>query len=699
MIPQHVLLSPKKVIEMPVNSDDIVSKRSKNETIYYYNLACAYDTESSSFRTADGTPVAITYAHALNIDGYCFLIREWSDFQIVMNTISGMYGTNNNMRLVIYVHNLPYDFQFMKKYFHFTEVFSNGSERKVLKAVTDTGIEFRDSLILAALKLETVAKNLIKYKIKKLVGDLDYNLIRTPKTYLSAKELGYIINDVIIVEYFIREAIEENKNSIAKIPMTNTGYVRRYCRNSTIIGKTKEASRYRKLINQLTLETDEYNALRSCFAGGFTHASIENVGKIFSNVTCRDFTSSYPARMIQYEFPMGKGEEYVCESKADFYDQLKSYCCLFYAKFNHLCRKSNEGYLSKSHCITQKGVTTNNGRIETASEITLWITDIDFKCIQLSYDIDDFRVGRLWRYKRGYLPTSIVKAVLTLYKTKTEYKGIDEKHAEYMRSKGMLNSVFGMSVQDIIQGSFDWNDLLKISEKVDKPLVEQLQKNNESKSRFLYYPWGVWITAYARYDLFSVIVALGSDYIYADTDSIYYIGDHDDLFAQSSLRIRGLMYKACEHHKIDYALLSPVDIKGKSHPLGEWNHDGDYARFKTLGAKRYMVQYPDGHVSITVSGINKKAAVPYLVKTFGDKIFENFSENLIVPEGYCGKSIHTYIDDAREGEVTDYQGNVYQYSQLSAVHLEETSYQLTISDDFKSMIEWIQEIPTKRKRA
>ena len=48
--------------------------------------------------------------------------------------------------------------------------------------------------------------------------------------------------------------------------------------------------------------------------------------------------------------------------------------------------------------------------------------------------------------------------------------------------------------------------------------------------------------------------------------------------------------------------------------------EGYYERFKTLGAKRYMVQ-KDGKVNITVSGLNKKIAVPYLQQKFGDNIF------------------------------------------------------------------------------
>ena len=72
-----------------------------------------------------------------------------------------------------------------------------------------------------------------------------------------------------------------------------------------------------------------------------------------------------------------------------------------------------------------------------------------------------------------------------------------------------------------------------------------------------------------------------------------------------------------------------------------------------------------------------------------DVIFEEFNEHLVIPEGYAGKSTHTYIEDTRLGEVTDYLGNVYTYYEPSAIHLEETSYAMSISDELKEMIDWV----------
>ena len=64
------------------------------------------------------------------------------------------------------------------------------------------------------------------------MGDLDYKLVRTYATELTENELAYCNNDVEIILYYINEQIEQY-GDITKIPLTNTGYVRNYCRKDS----------------------------------------------------------------------------------------------------------------------------------------------------------------------------------------------------------------------------------------------------------------------------------------------------------------------------------------------------------------------------------------------------------------------------------------------------------------------------------
>lgn len=679
-----------RIPEITAQEYTVTQQKKGKEVIGYYEVPASYDIETSSFRS-NGEAVNITYAHIFNIDGYIFKGETWQDMHYAFNAIKDALGISYFKRLVIYVHNLSYEFQFIKNHFEFASVFNNGGDRKTLTAVTVDGIEFRCSYMLAGASLAQVAKNLMKHDIKKMNGDLDYSLIRTPETPITEEEEQYMINDVVIVEYYIRECMQE-EGGITKIPLTNTGRARKYTLKQTRQNKNERVRRaYGDLISQLTIDKDEYKALRHAFAGGFTHANITNVKTTMHNVTAYDFASSYPARMISYKYPMSKGEEYKVKTKEDFYEQLSKYCCLFYIRLEGLNRTANEAYISASKTLASEHVTINNGRVESAEYVELWITEVDLKSIMLSYDVDNFNVYKLYRYKRGYLPSVFVESIIKLYEDKTMLKGVKGREDDYNRSKALVNSLYGMSVQDIIQDEFNWHDDLKESIKESADIGDKIDKYNKSRKRFLSYPWGVWITAYARHDLFKDVVKLGNDYVYCDTDSIYLTNaeDHKELFDQSNKEFITELKKAAKHHGFDFERLSPKDINGNNHTIGIWNLDGEYKRFKTLGAKRYIVEDQNDNINITVSGINKSSAVPYLKETYGERIFEEFDEHLHVPAGACGKSTHTYIDTVKTGVVTDYLGAVYEYNELSAVHLEETSYTMSISNEFSEMIEFL----------
>ena len=132
-------------------------------------------------------------------------------------------------------------------------------------------------------------------------------------------------------------------------------------------------------------------------------------------------------------------------------------------------------------------------------------------------------------------------------------------------------------------------------------------------------------------------------------------------------------------------------------PLGVFEIDGHYKRFKTLGAKRYAVEYdepedpndPSSRYSLTISGVNKKVAVPEIYRRMqenGKDFFDYFKFGQIFDRKMCGKKLHTYIDDEIEGVLTDADGKKMKYKELSCVHLEETTYEMSASDDYISLL-------------
>ena len=684
-----------------LNIDDLLSiniktirtnkKANNKKNISYLNIESAFDIETTSVKLNGDVKSAFMYIWMWGI-GYgnnVYYGRTWEEFINLCKLLQKIYKLSENRRLIVYVHNLGYEFQFMRKYFKWLDVFAV-DERKPIKALCSYGIEFRDSYILSGYSLEKVAENLQKYKVKKMVGYLDYNKVRTYATKLDEKELLYCKNDIEVVNAYIKEQIEQY-GDITKIPLTNTGRVRSFVRNNCYYTNTNHRKssrgkyqRYRNIMNDLTLTADEYKMLKRAFMGGFTHANAMYTGKVLHNVTSLDFTSSYPSVMLSELFPMSRGKRIEVKSIDHLYELCERYCLLFDVKFTNIRPKIHyENYISESKCFILKGAIINNGRVYSADELATTITNVDFDIINQCYEWDDIYINNVIRYHKGYLPKPIIESILELYQKKTELKGVEGKEVEYLLSKGMLNSVYGMSVTDIVRDRHIYNTDWDIE---PANIEEQIEKYNKSKNRFLFYPWGVWVTAYARRNLWTGILAFQDDYVYSDTDSIKVLNyeKHLDYIEWYNNMIIAKLKRMVNHYKLDEKLLSPKNIKGETKMIGLWDYEGTYTRFKTLGAKRYLVE-KDGKLELTVAGLPKKNGIEYMIEKCNgdyDKVFDMFNDELYIPAERTGKMTHTYIDERQEFRIKDYQGNDSYIITESGIHLEPCDFTLSISKQY-----------------
>ena len=698
-----------EMIELSIaDCPQVLKRRYRDKSIHYFNCACAFDIETTSFIDSHNEKCATMYEWTLGLNGLCMIGRTWQEFINVIGVIVDSQLLDKDHRLIIGVHNLGYEFQFMRHYFEWEKVFAVDL-RKPVYALTTNGIEFRDTLILSGYKLETVGKNLHTYKVAKMVGDLDYKKIRNSKTQLTEKEIGYCINDVKVVMAYIQECID-SEGSIAKIPLTKTGYIRRFVRNACFGNDIKEKNYkrydYMTLMQNLTIEDDEYKQLKRAFCGGFTHASPFYSGNICENVMSMDLTSSYPTQLCLPKFPMSKGEKHIIESKQDFENSLKLYCCLFDLELENVESKfMYDAYISRSRCIKCENPTISNGRIVSADKLMITVTEQDYNIIKNVYTWSSIKVGNMIRYQRGYLPRDFVRSVLELYKSKTELKGLEGEDENgvpysvtYLSRKEMLNACYGMTVTDIVRSNIEYIDEWTQSE---PDLQDAIEKYNESKSRFLFYPWGVWTTACARTAVWSAIFNLKDDYIYCDTDSVKFKNpeNHMVFFEKYNRIITEQLNQTCEHFGFPREYVHPKNNKGKEKQLGIWDFDGLYEKFKTLGAKRYLLKYANdsrngdesGQYSLTVSGLNKKITLPYLLDKYGTDIFNKFDDNLYIDGKHTGKNTHTYIDDEKHGKLKDYQGNISEYHEYSCIHLSESDYSLSISQEYLNFLLAIQE--------
>lgn len=712
-----------------------IYKRGK--VVEYLNIATSFDIETTSFfrnretleiidtikaQSIDESDlrrnwekIAIMYVWVFCYRGHCFVGRTWNQFKWFLNKIIEYHELNENRIMIVGVHNLAYEFQFLRKLFAWSSVFAV-KERTPVYARTITGIEFRCTYLLSGYGLEKVGEHLQKYKVNKLIGALDYNKLRHSSTKIFEKEWAYIVNDGLVAFAYLQELIEANKR-ITYIPLTKTGFVRKYLRKECYFSKSSHKRdvdhkyrEYRTIMLGSTIgSADEYDLLKKAFTGAIVHANAYHSGVLLNDVMSMDETSAYPTQLAIGYFPCGKGEwiKPKDQKQFDFYVDKKA--CLIDLTFVNI-EKSQlfESLISRSKALEIEDCEEDNGRIIKAKKLRIVITEIDYFVYKKFYKWEYFTINQMVVYHKKRLPTNFVKAVLELYAKKTTLKGVDGMEVEYMHSKENLNACYGASVTDICRDStiYDGGEWVTIPCDVEK----EIAKYNNSKNRFLCYQWGVWVTALARRALASAIYSIGKesdspvgDYVYCDTDSVKFLNPekHMKYFERYNAYMMNELKKASEYHHIPLEKFMPKDINGGVHPLGIWEDDGRYTRFKALGAKRYTVEYEKEHIliltdgseyhtrhSLTIAGVNKRCAIPY-IEAHEKDFFDFMHFGYLFNEDCCGKKLHTYIDEPKDGYLVDYLGKVGKFHEESAVHLMNTTYKMSASDDYADLLDCI----------
>ena len=672
--------------------------------IHYYNLPCAFDIETTNINDDPKNRMAFPYHMQLMIGTYFIRCRTIEQLGQVFSEIQQHYGLDGKHRLIMYVHNLPFEFQFIRCYFHFCDCMSK-SQRQVFKVFFDQfGIEMRDSYALSGMNLAKTAENLTWPKhssIRKLKGDLDYSPVRFPSTPLTEAEKGYCFNDVKIICCYIEEQIDMYEGKITNIPLTNTGRVRRHVRKHCFSHKEKNEktgklySPYKTLIRRLTLEPVEYAYLKGAFLGGYTHANAMYSTKVLKDVHSIDFTSSYPTVMMSEQYPMSKGK-FINNLNITSYDDFVKFLtdrrlAVVDVELTDIETKPEvpDDYLSDSRARKKQGVEQNNGRIHKASYINVLLTNIDLEMVVKSYSFTSIKINSGWFYYKDYLPKEIIECVLEFYSDKTTLKGVKGQEAEYLLKKGMLNSLYGMCVTDICKD--DENCTFENGWSTTPAIVDvEIDKYNKDPNRFLSYAWGVFITAYARRNLFTGIMSMGKDYVYCDTDSIKFLNmdAHKAYIEDYNRNIIRKCTECLEYWDLDPAMLAPKNQKGVEKPIGIWDYEGRYDCFKTLGCKRYLT-YKDGEFDLTCAGLPIKAGVDTLLADGKDiqGVFSRFNQEFDVPIGDADKRGKFYRDTSFEYSGVDKNGKYDRITYRSCVVLFDIGFKVNFSDLYQLYID------------
>lgn len=661
--------------------------------VHYVEHLAAFDIETSSYMD-EGEKRAVVYSYALAIDDTIYHARSADEFFPLLEKIAADMELSLDRRLVIYVHNLAYEWQFIKHYMAWESAFAISSDRRIVRAVSKLGIEFRCSYVLTNKPLAAVGKDV---GVQKMVGDIDHTLIRNSITPLSDEELGYIDNDVRILIEFERQALTQEGGSIEQalrsIPITKTGYVRRRMRKAALADPA-----YEQLISELTLTEETYTLARHSFQGGYTHANSTVMGQEMGDTVAVDLASSYPSSMLQFTYPMSSFHSVAHEFTAEELDKCIGHIHFFvtFVVYDAVSRYPFP-YISLSKALSISDPSVDNGRVYSAANMTLTMTDVDWQIFRRCYDVESIEIVDVMMAPAEYLPAAITDPIVTMYGDKTALKGVAGQEVNYRSAKEDINGVYGSVAMDPVRTDFEFN--AEDTEFVATiPTTEDaLSKHNNSRSRYLFYPWAAWVTAYSRYVLLMTMYDLidaGVTVMYCDTDSIYHKPSPkaQGIIDRVNSEVRERLSTAM-HYRWFYAsdeevedALAPKDIKGVRHHIGLFEVDGHYDNFKTLGAKRYAVMKGD-QFKITVAGLSKGAAS--FIEEIGG--MEAFVDGLTVPAEKSGRLTHTYSEETAKNLITDYMGNTCRMEQHGFIHLEPSPYVLTVSDDYTRFVQRVAE--------
>lgn len=630
----------------------------------YADCIAAFDIETSRFPDIEQAAMYV-WQFCLDFpDGSDIVImgRTWYEFTHLLLALKQRL---KGLRLLIYIHNASYEFQFISGVYNFrdNEVFILDG-RSILYFSMYTCFDFRCSYKLFNMSLSVATAKYAPDYHKKDGGAFDYNEIRYSDTVLTRKQLLYCLYDVWGLCKAVRGLMRLFDDDIYSIPYTSTGFVRR---------EIKAAMRpLHHQIKDLWPDWDLFELERLAFRGGNTHANRFYVGEILHGLGSKDISSSYPAQECTKKFPMTPFKQRMERTESSLRRYIERGCAvLMRIKLYNVELKYRYApipYLALAKCVHYPlGAIVDNGRILSCKECEIVITDIDLSIIDEIY-IYKMEVLDFYTSWYDYLPKEIRDINIKYYRQKTELKGIPGQELYYMKAKNLLNSIYGDFVMNpcrlkILYANGDY----KVDEA--KTPLEILERNG--KQPYKVYQWGVWVTAHARRMLQDGINIAGVDnVVYCDTDSVKFFGK-PDFTKYNQERKEIAIQQGC----------FADDRKGNRHFMGVYEDDGEYTDFITQGAKKYAFSTAGKGASgphITVAGVPKTSGAAELLYKGG---LPAFQPGFVWTE--TGK-LESVYNDTNLGKMK-IDGHTVNF--VKNIVLRETTYKLGVTGDYAEILD------------
>ena len=175
---------------------------------------------------------------------------------------------------------------------------------------------------------------------------------------------------------------------------------------------------------------------------------------------------------------------------------LRKFAYILVVEFTDIECKYFNNFISQNKCNNiVKGI-YDNGRVIKAKSLTITLTDIDFYFILEAYKFKEYKIKESYYSIYDYLPKEFKEFVLKKYVNKTTYKDVEGMEIEYSKEKNKFNSLYGMSVTNLIRDevTYDSNKDWDERELTNDEIIEKLLE--EKKKAFMNFAVGVWVTSF-----------------------------------------------------------------------------------------------------------------------------------------------------------------------------------------------------------
>lgn len=656
-------------------------------------IVAAFDLESTNYDDR----IAFMYVWTFGIGDQIAFGRTWADLREFLANVRAEFCLSHSYQMIVFDHNLKFDFGFFCSELAIDgDLIAKSNHEVILSTVFDT-FSFRDSYQYTEESLDKMGEQL---GIPKIHG-YDYDKIRHHETPLTEEEHAYIKRDceILLKYYQIQATIYGTPN---RIPLTATQRTKRIIVQQ-MHGADSSSRILAGMIKKRQLNPDVEDdlkvlkKLRTAFFGGYNYVTTLYKNQVIEDVDDWDANSHYIAQILLHRFPLERFKLLPTPRTAPEIEDLAAHRGAYKDKAMLITLEVKDlesrlpdvaflpVYAKNYHQIELTDRRSmKNKKLYQLDQGIMTLTDVDFLLLRKFYK-GSYRIIEVVGSRYGSLPDYITNTCIDLYKQKQEgkqklkeieqhRKPTAEEEAEYALIKSFLNRIYGIFVQDPVRTNYRWNREKGVVE------IDPKQRVNTKKTQFspVLYQWGVWVAAWARFELLTLFHALAMDggaynyrILYSDTDSIKGKDLNTEIISRYNAHIRARVLDYCSRRRIDPDILIGIGEFERKH----------YTRFKTTGLKQYCFETFAGEFVYHVSGlarpwIGEDGKEHSFFSRFenNNQRFDVFDADMIIAPEETGLKQSIFGGERPAEEVTDYTGRTATINVKSFVLLRDKGF-------------------------